>query len=168
MGTLRTIGGCEVLISPQYVETRFPDGTRVPAIAEDTAAYRQTAIELGYGADTARMNREHDPLHTWLASKQGLPRSPVLWAVAHGVLTSGDFGSEERQTLAFQRLLNGGARSAPSTCLRHLAELGSGLDALLDEATALLGEIDSEIAVLEAEPPPAAPHPPVIDRNATM
>ena len=183
MGTLRTLGECEVLISPQYVETRFPDGTFVPAVAEANAGYEQTARSLGYGADTARMNREHDALHTWLASKLGLLHSPVLWAVAHGTLEQGDFGAEERLVMDFQRLLNGALlpKAAPSPVptddppasstavpadartprlsppltpgLTPLRAARTTLDELCAEARQLLDEIHAEIAVLEPDPP---------------
>jgi hypothetical protein len=144
-----------VLVSPEYVETQFPDGTLVPAVPEDTDAYRATARSLGYGADTARMNREHDPLHSWLAEKLGLPHSPVLWAVAHGTLAQGDFGAEEALTLAFQRLLNHGT---PEPALRPLEQVGHDLDQLYQEATALLREVEDELlATAPAHDPDAPP-----------
>ena len=87
-------------LANQYAETRFADGTTVPACPHDTDDYRETARQLGYGADTWAMCWQHEMFHTVLAIAAGLPYSPTLWAVAHGEQGSVD---EEAAVLEFQR-----------------------------------------------------------------
>jgi hypothetical protein len=50
----------------QYLETVFPDGSRVPAAPHDSDQYRATAVACGYGDDTWRLCREHEIAHTTL------------------------------------------------------------------------------------------------------
>ena len=68
--------------SERYLETRFFDGTSVPALAEDTPENVARAAELGYtGEDPVwEMTRDHDLWHSWLAAPDV---SPVLWGLAH-------------------------------------------------------------------------------------
>lgn len=94
-----------------YLETAFPDGTKVPAAPQDTDDYRATAFRLGYGTDTWAMCREHELAHTELAELLGLPYSPTLWAVAHGekraiIGAPGEMQAEEDLVLAYQRWRN--------------------------------------------------------------
>ena len=105
-----TFPGCVVNAdyTNNYIETVFPDGTKVPA----TANFRQEDIDmaekLGYGFNTAMMTREHEILHTYLAVKMGHDYSPTLWDVAHNQnLGQGLHGSEEGNVLTFQQYLNG-------------------------------------------------------------
>ena len=89
-----------------FLETVFPDGTRVPAIPQDTDEYRATAQRLGYGTDIWALCREHEIAHTLVARALGLEYSPTLWAVAHGrtVRTElpGEMAAEEDLVLAYQ------------------------------------------------------------------
>jgi hypothetical protein len=119
----------------EYVETTFYDGAKVPACPHRRNDYRRTAFDLGYGSDVARLNAEHDPVHTWLAHRMGLPYSPVLWAVAHDALHLDDYGREEDLVLAFQRCLNTGECRPP---LQRLVDAGLHLPRLRVEALALL------------------------------
>ena len=95
-----------------YAETRFPDGSKVPAVPHDTDEYRENARKYGYGSDTAALSREHEFLHTWLAEEQGKPYSPTLWAVAHefaeGTAALHEQYAEEDIVLKFQRYINTG------------------------------------------------------------
>lgn len=92
----------------RYLETRFPDGTKVPAMPQNTESYRAKAQELGYGEDVWRMCKEHEMAHTELMQALGLEYSPTLWAVAHGHKrgipgNQGEMGAEEDLVLAYQR-----------------------------------------------------------------
>lgn len=105
--------GCLVRIFDQahYVETIFPDGTKVPAAPQDSDEYRATAQRIGYGTDTWRMCLEHEIAHTGLLQSLGLPYSPTLWAVAHGQHdgipgSPGEMAAEEDLVLAFQTWRN--------------------------------------------------------------
>jgi hypothetical protein len=93
--------------SDHYLETQFPDGTRVPAAPQDTDQYRATAMALGYGENTWRLCREHEIAHTTLMQALGLMYSPTLWAVAHGAHgqipgSPGEMAAEEKLVLAYQ------------------------------------------------------------------
>lgn len=102
--------GCEVWIWDQarYLETRFSDGTTVPAAPEPTESYRQTARRCGYGEDVWGLTLAHEISHTLLATWRGLPASPVLWAQAHEErLPVGETPKEEATVLAFQAWVNG-------------------------------------------------------------
>jgi hypothetical protein len=90
-----------------YLETVFPDGSRVPAAPHDSDEYRATAASLGYGEDTWRLCREHEIAHTTLLQRLGLKYSPTLWAVAHGAHgkipnSPGEMAAEEKLVLAYQ------------------------------------------------------------------
>jgi hypothetical protein len=73
----------------------------VPAWPQDDEAYRARAFELGYGADTALMSREHELMHHLIAHWLGLPLSPTLAAVASGSVDD-DWRLEEAAVLAIQ------------------------------------------------------------------
>lgn len=93
---------------PCYTETVFADGTLVKAAPQDNEAYRATAERLGYGADTCRMSRDHELLHSWLSIRQGKQYSPTLWALAHD--EPADLPAhlqEETLVCAFAAYLNG-------------------------------------------------------------
>jgi hypothetical protein len=90
--------------------TLYPDGTTLPAAPEPTPAYRHTARALGYGRHTARMCREHELAHHWLAALAGT-RSETLWLVAHGECSESNLElriEEEARVMAFQRAVNEG------------------------------------------------------------
>jgi hypothetical protein len=94
----------------RYLETVFPDGTKVPAAPHDTDSYRAQAEALCYTPDADgcwQMCRDHEIGHTLLTQTLGLEHSPSLWAVAHGTPNhteiSGEMWAEEELVLAFQR-----------------------------------------------------------------
>lgn len=130
---------CWVNSSLGYTETCYHDGTRVPAIPQDSDEYRGMAAEFGYGADTAALSREHEILHTFLAEALGYGTSPTLWAVAHdqegGVAPHWEQLEEEGWTLAFQIYLHGGPEAAS---LRRFTDAGIDLGALREAARRLL------------------------------
>ena len=64
--------------------TVLPDGSRVEARPQGNPTYAARAAALGYGADVARMSREHEIGHSLLAEWLGLPESPTLRGVASG------------------------------------------------------------------------------------
>lgn len=102
--------GCVVVSTFEtgYTETMYADGTCVPAVPQETAEYRQTAEQLGYGGDVAALSREHEVCHTLLSQWIGLSQSPTLWDVAHGTVTRWHiYWAEEDAVLNFQRMLNG-------------------------------------------------------------
>jgi hypothetical protein len=94
----------------QYVETRFPDGTKVGSTPNDDAHTLDVAAELGYGTDTWTMSRDHEIAHSWLALRDGLPHSPTMWRLAHpygdGIPDDAAVAEEERRVLDFQRTLD--------------------------------------------------------------
>lgn len=108
------LGRCTVRVwgSTRYLETVFPDGTKVSA-APDFERDGPTAERLGYGGDEAGIVKlwlHHDVGHTFIAQKVGCKWSPTLYAVAHGeaedILQFVEH--EERVVMAFQQYLNGG------------------------------------------------------------
>jgi hypothetical protein len=120
----------------------FRDGTRVTAVPENDDNYRRHAAELGYtGEDSvARMSREHEILHTFLADRlRSGGASPTLWAVAHGqtgeVAPVWEQEEEEGLVLAFQRFLNG---QAPGDEILRLEERGVSIPTLKQDALTLL------------------------------
>lgn len=65
--------------------THFADGRELVAAPNDDDGSRFQAFLMGYGQsadELARMCREHEMLHTWLAVRAGLPHSPTLYSVA--------------------------------------------------------------------------------------
>ena len=123
-----------------FTETRFPDGTRVPAYPSGLPEQAQMSRRLGYGADVMRMCREHEVLHTWLCELFGLPYSPTLWAVAHdnagGCAPDWAQREEEALVLSFQAYLNGAA--AELEHLQSLRDRGLCLETLKRQARELL------------------------------
>ena len=103
---------CAVLVDERgrYVETRFPDGTKVGSTPNDDDHTMNTAAALGYGADTFAMSRDHEIAHTWLAHLDGRRWSPTMWRLAHPYddeLPNDDEVAEEEATvLAFQATLD--------------------------------------------------------------
>ena len=97
------LGAAVVALHAGYTLTRFPDGSEAHARHDDLAHLGQArmAADLGY-ADEVAMNREHDLLHSLLASWLGLPCSPALQAVARGVDAPMGW-IEEATVLALQR-----------------------------------------------------------------
>jgi len=130
---------CWVNSALGYTETCYHDGTRVPAVPQDSDEYRGLAAEFGYGDDTAALSREHEILHTFLAEALGYGTSPTLWAVAHGqqggVAPVWEQEEEEAWTLAFQVYLHGGPNAEP---LGRFADAGIDLEALREDARRLL------------------------------
>lgn len=134
--------GCVVRVfdDARYLETVFPDGTRVPASPEDTDAYRATARRLGYGDDTWRQCLEHEVLHTLVAERVLFHAySPTLWRVAHGETRAAPVNLEEPIVFAAQRALNA------FVIERLLVDLCGGDErfaAFLDEARRILRSPD--------------------------
>jgi hypothetical protein len=114
-----------------WCESVWPDGARLPGFPEDTESYRQTARELGYGGDTARMCWVHEASHHLLSVAAGLPFSPTLRgeAVDRHTLTVAQRHREEADVLAFQRYLNTGEVSA--ALAEYLAGVGVGVTAAM-------------------------------------
>jgi hypothetical protein len=102
---------CCVLVDEQarYVETRFPDQTRVGATPNHDGHSLRMALDLGY-PDTWSMSRDHELTHTWLAYRAGLAWSPTMWRLAHpdisDVAGDDEVAEEEALVLAFQQRLD--------------------------------------------------------------
>jgi hypothetical protein len=82
--------------------TVYPEG-EVAAYPQATDGYKARARELGYGADTARMSRDHELTHHILAALLGLPCSPTLMGIAIGKHAT-CWREEEACALALQKL----------------------------------------------------------------
>ena len=98
-----------IAIAPGHVITTLPGGAQVHAMPQATDSYRATALDLGYGTDTARMNQSHDLAHLILAHALGLDTSPVLRAVAAGTWQDDPLGVlalEEQAVAALLRFAN--------------------------------------------------------------
>jgi hypothetical protein len=141
--TVRTLTfkNCVVRLEESgFTETRFADGTRVPAYPTGLPEQAELSRRLGYGADVMRMCREHEVLHTWLCELFGLPYSPTLWAVAHenaeGCAPDWAQREEESLVLSFQAYLNDSP--VDLKYLRSLQDRGMSLDGLKGEARELL------------------------------
>lgn len=118
------------------VETWFPSGAMLPAEPQDGDDYRDRALSLGYESADA-MNREHDPLHSFLADKLGYQWSPCLRAAAHEMPIDRVVADrEEACVLAFQRYMNTGV--ADMDRLLPLVEAGLELATLREESLCLL------------------------------
>lgn len=104
--TLR-FGAATVFIDPVqcYVRTSFDDGAHCEARPQYGPEHEARARDLGY-ATVEAMTLAHDPCHSILATLKGLPYSPTLWNVAHGVTDDESAGMEEDDVLSFQRFLN--------------------------------------------------------------
>lgn len=134
--------GCVVRIwfERQYLETIFPDQTRVPAAPNFDPDSRRLAAELGYGDGpdaTWRMSLQHELAHTVVAEHLGQPFSLALWLTAHGAVgRRGVISGEEGRVLALQAFLNLGTRSP---ALDELPDL----DTLVAVARATLEPLES-------------------------
>jgi hypothetical protein len=112
-GRVLQVGSAEVEIHPTepYLETRFPDGLRVPAAPQTDAHYAEVARQCGYqGPDaTWRLCVEHELSHHFLDTLAGDPWSWVLHAVARGLeIPPADLAREESKVLAWQRYVTTG------------------------------------------------------------
>jgi hypothetical protein len=131
-----------VNVDTNWTETVFRDGTRVTAVPQEGEEYRLHAQDLGYiGEDAAaRMSREHELLHTFLACRlRDGGASPTLWAVAHGqtgtIAPVWEQEEEEALVLGFQRYLNG-AQAGDE--VQRLEDDGISISELKHDALALL------------------------------
>jgi hypothetical protein len=106
--------GCSVLVDERqrYVETRFPDGTKVGSTPNHDDHTLKVAAALGYGEDTWQMSRDHEVAHTWLAHLDGKPHSRTMWRLAHpygdDLPDDDEVAEEEATVLAYQRTLDKG------------------------------------------------------------
>ena len=129
---------CEVheRVDRAYLETRFPDGTSVPAAPRQDIEQAFTAQDLGYGCDVYRMVREHELVHCLLAEAIGLPRSATLWAVAHpndpDNISLAEQHAEEAMVLGFPRYLC--SREARPAIYGLAEQAGCTLEELADHA----------------------------------
>jgi hypothetical protein len=101
-----TLGGTTIEFKADYAITTLPGGHRIVAAPQDDAAYRATALRLGYGGDTLRMMREHEAAHSALCHWLGLPESPTLRVVAGDEGPTDLSNLEEDAVLALQRFAN--------------------------------------------------------------
>lgn len=136
---MRTIQfkNCCLEIEPGFCRTVFFNGKSVDACPQDNDEYRQRALELGYGDDTAAMSLQHEAAHTFLSEKMRLEFSPTLWIVAHS-RTDYDrkqVGAEEAMVLAFQRYCRTGKRCS---ALNALTDRDYDLGQLKEEFLELL------------------------------
>jgi hypothetical protein len=101
------IGGTLIEIwSGNCARTTLPTGRVLMAAPQDNAAYRQRAIELGYGKDTFRMCVEHETAHTMIACALGLPYSQTLDKAAQAITGTALHDREEAIILALQDFCN--------------------------------------------------------------
>jgi|GEM_PF-4871158 len=103
--------GCEVVVDERsrYVETRFPDGTKVGSTPNRDDDSLRLAASLGYGDDTWAMSRDHEIAHAWLAHLRGADRSPTMWRLAHPegeVISDDEVREEEAEVLELQGALD--------------------------------------------------------------
>jgi hypothetical protein len=102
---------CLVLVDAagKYVETRFPDGSRVGSTPNRDDHTKRVAEELGYGDNTFAMSSDHELSHTWLAHLDGLPWSRTMWRLAHpyedDLPNDDEVAEEEERILEFQKTL---------------------------------------------------------------
>ena len=106
-----------VWMETKYLETVFEDRTKIGATPDPERDY-DTARAYGYGSDTTALWLDHDPAHSWLAQKNGMPVSPALWAAAHDqakeryrrstLATWDEQAKEESYVLDFQRFVQTG------------------------------------------------------------
>lgn len=134
-----------------YLETRWSDGTTVPASPKGDIEQAFTAVDLGYGPDVWRMCREHEFCHHILAEAIGLPRSATLWAVAHpndpDNISLAEQHAEEAMILAFQRYT-------------RTKEIRPEIYGLAEQAGATLEELaDHARRIMRGEPSRLENHP---------
>lgn len=102
---------CAVLVDEEarYVETRFPDGSKVGSTPNDDPHTLAVARDLGY-TDTFAMSRDHEIAHSWLAHLDGKPWSRTMWRLAHpydgDLPNDSEVAEEEMRVLEFQRTLD--------------------------------------------------------------
>jgi hypothetical protein len=101
-----TFGGTTVTFDGDYAITALPGGHRIVAAPQDDAAYRATALRLGYASDTLRMMREHEAAHSAVCHWLGLPESPTLRAVADDEGPTDLSNLEEDVVLALAKFAN--------------------------------------------------------------
>ena len=99
-------GAVMVQVWPSSIVTILGDGQQVYAMPQDNDEYRATAERLGYGADTSRMSREHELLHSALAFWLGLAESPTVGRVARGEGNTRLTGLEEDAVCAIAAFCN--------------------------------------------------------------
>lgn len=85
------------------VRTTLPDGQQVIAAPEDNDAYRKTARDCGYGADTFRLCVEHETCHALIAEITCLAESPTMRGVAAGRSATPLTDAEEGAVIAIQK-----------------------------------------------------------------
>lgn len=96
-----SFGTVTVEIYLGYTVTRFDDGKEVVGLHAEQPGQADTAARTGF-ASVVEMNVEHDMMHSRLAYMLGLPHSPALWDVAHGVPATALHDLEEDAVLAVQ------------------------------------------------------------------
>jgi hypothetical protein len=104
------------LVSDEYLETVFFDGSVCPANFSYDEEAQKHAKDLGYGDDIRRMHIEHEVAHTFLAEAQGMPFSFVLYRVAqkHNFpVPAEERIEEEALVFSFQRYINTMSWDAP-------------------------------------------------------
>lgn len=118
----------------RWLETRFADGSKVPAAPEPTDEYLARAVALGYSGDDPAWEccRAHELMHTLIAEARGWPWSSQLWALARGIEYDG--WREESLVLGFQRWLNDGTHDPVLDALPDLERLGREARKLLGAA----------------------------------
>jgi hypothetical protein len=135
------------------VYTLFPDGSELYATPNHDPESLRNAASLGYGDDTARMSRDHEVSHTFLAVVLGLPFSPTLYNAARpGHADDTRRRWEEALVFDFQRLLHDPAYDSHTfACLwvigRPPSVLRADFIALLDGVN-LLGYCHAKMPVL--------------------
>jgi hypothetical protein len=93
-----------------YVEVWFPDGNWTKTYIEPCAEQETRAQELGFES-ISHMNRWHDFIHVFLATKMGAFTSPTVWAMAHNTpLEAFMNGYEEELNFAFAAYVNLGKK----------------------------------------------------------
>jgi hypothetical protein len=98
---------CSVIVDDEqeYVETRFPDGTKVPATPNGTPEAAEMVSKLGY-SDEWTMTVDHEICHCWFAYLEGHV-SPALWHVAHQNSEVDEvIWAEEQEVLEHQKELS--------------------------------------------------------------
>lgn len=95
------LGGAAIALHDNGLTVTHCGRNKVEALAQNEPEYRQRAIDLGYGADTARMSREHELGHSLLAHWLGLTISPTLYALMRGTMWP-DWRREEAAVLGLQ------------------------------------------------------------------
>lgn len=98
----RLRNGTIIEVLPTGSRVTLPDGAVVLGEPHDSASYRLTAHEHGYGEDTLRMAQEHDPLHAALCDWLGLHDSSALRLAAGGEADPTVAAAEERAVLSLQ------------------------------------------------------------------